>query len=142
LYRLTDGEWYEELKEDLENLLKLGVPIESITCDGHKALLKAIKKACKHVVVQRCVIHIQRMCRIWLTIRPKSEAGTKLRYIVNQLHKVANREQWGDWVVSLITWHETYYNFIYEKSYNPLTGRYWFKHKMVKQSFNLIRFPL
>ena len=36
LYRLTTGEWYEELKEDLENLLSLQVQIESITCDGHK----------------------------------------------------------------------------------------------------------
>ncbi|MEQ8244318.1 MAG: transposase, partial [Fulvivirga sp.] len=43
LYRLTDGEWFEELAEDLSNLLQLGVQIESITCDGHKALLKAIK---------------------------------------------------------------------------------------------------
>ena len=40
LYRLTDGEWFEELAEDLSNLLQLGVQIESITCDGHKALLK------------------------------------------------------------------------------------------------------
>jgi hypothetical protein len=31
LYRLTDGEWYAEMKEDLENLIKLGVNIESIT---------------------------------------------------------------------------------------------------------------
>lgn len=139
LYRLTDGEWYEELKEDLENLLLLGVQIESITCDGHKALLKAIRKTCKHVIIQRCIVHIQRMCRIWLTMKPKSEAGTSLRYIVNQLHKINNKEQWGIWIVSLTTWHETYQGFLYEKSYNPETGRYWYKHKMVKQSFNLIK---
>jgi len=30
LYRITDGEWYEEMKEDLENLISLGVNIESI----------------------------------------------------------------------------------------------------------------
>ena len=43
LYRLTDGEWYEEIREDLQNLLQMGLQIESITCDGHKSLLKAIK---------------------------------------------------------------------------------------------------
>src|SRR6185312_9427918 len=79
LYRLTDGEWYDELKEDLENLLKLGVQIESITCDGHKALLKAIRKVCKQAVVQRCLVHIQRMCRIWLTASPQSRPGIELR---------------------------------------------------------------
>lgn len=33
LYRLSDGEWYEEIREDLMNLLALGVQIESITCE-------------------------------------------------------------------------------------------------------------
>ena len=42
LYRISNGEWYDELKEDLENLHALGVKIESITCDGHKAILQAI----------------------------------------------------------------------------------------------------
>ena len=39
LYRLSHGEVYEEIKEDLENLLEMGVEIESITCDGHRAFL-------------------------------------------------------------------------------------------------------
>ena len=43
LYRLTDGDWFEEIKEDLENLLLLGIEIESITCDGHRSVLKAIR---------------------------------------------------------------------------------------------------
>jgi AraC-like DNA-binding protein len=59
LYRLTDGEWYEEIKEDLLNLLNLGVQIESITCDGQKALLKAIRKVCSGAVLQRCLIPIR-----------------------------------------------------------------------------------
>lgn len=139
LYRLTDGEWYEEMKEDLENLIKLGVQIESITCDGHKALLKSIRKVCKHVVVQRCIIHVQRMCRIWLTMNPKSKAGFELKEIVNQLHKIDNKEQWGYWVVSLINWHEQHQGFINEKSYNKDTGRYWYTHKMVRRSFSVIK---
>jgi hypothetical protein len=44
LIRITDGEHYVEIKEDLDNLIKLGVHIESITTDGHKSALKAIKK--------------------------------------------------------------------------------------------------
>lgn len=33
LYRLTDSECFNEVKEDLENLLSLGICIESVTCD-------------------------------------------------------------------------------------------------------------
>ena len=138
LYRLTDGEWYEEIKEDLENLISLGVQIESITCDGHKALLKAIRKACRHVIIQRCLVHIQRMCRIWLTMRPKSHAGTELRTIVSRLHTIKTHEQKNYWLASLVKWHREHENYLKEKSYAQ-TGRYWYKHKLLRRSFTVIR---
>lgn len=138
LYRLTDGEWYEEIKEDLENLLKMGVQIESITCDGHKALLKAIRKVCRHVIIQRCLVHIQRMCRIWLTMRPKSQAGIELRSIVNRMHTIKTHEQKNYWLVSLVKWQKEHDLYLKEKSYGP-TGRYWYKHKLLRRSFTVIR---
>lgn len=64
LYRFSNGENYKEIKEDLENLLKLGVQIESITCDGHRVILKAIKTVLPNVVLQRSLVHLQRDCRI------------------------------------------------------------------------------
>jgi hypothetical protein len=139
LYRLTDGEWYEELKEDLENLINLGVQVESITCDGHRALIKAINKVCKQVIIQRCVVHIQRMCRIWLSSKPKSEAGIQLYGIISKLHLIKSFEERDYWIVDLIRWYEKFENYINEKSYNPITGRFWFKHKMVKRSFMVIK---
>lgn len=139
LYRLSTGEWYEEIKEDLENLLKLDVQIESITCDGHKAILKAIKKSCKHVTVQRCLVHIQRMCRIWLTMRPQSSAGKDLRLIISQLHRIHTSLERDYWIVRLVRWHESHQNFINEKSYHLETSRYWFKHKLVRRSFMVIK---
>jgi len=139
LYRITNGEWYDELKEDLHNLLTVGVQIESITCDGHKALLKAIKKVCKKVTVQRCLVHIQRMCRVWLTQHPKSQAGSELRKIVSQLHLITTPTQRDYWIVSLVRWYERFVFFINEKSYQPSSGRYWYKHKMVRRSFTVIK---
>lgn len=99
---MTDGEWYDEILEDIKNLLELGLQIESVTCDGHRSILKATRKASKEIIIQRCIIHVQRMCRIWLTQRPQSQAGIDLRRIVNTLHLIENREQWGYWVVELI----------------------------------------
>jgi AraC-like DNA-binding protein len=139
LYRLTDGEWYEEIKEDLQNLLTLGVQIQSITCDGHKALLKAISSVCPDIFLQRCLVHIQRMCRIWLTMRPKSEAGVALRFIVNGLHRINNHQQRDYWIVSLAKWHQQYEGYLKEKSYSHQTGRYWYKHRMVRRSFTVIK---
>lgn len=139
LYRLTDGEWYAEMKEDLENLLQLGVNIESITCDGHKSLLKAIRTVCKEVTVQRCIIHIQRMCRIWLSAKPKSEAGIELRQIVSKLHLINTQDEKGYWIVTLVKWYEKHESFVNQRTYNPETGRFWYTHKMVRRSFTVIR---
>ncbi|WP_044118007.1 IS256 family transposase, variant Zn-binding type [Alkaliflexus imshenetskii] len=139
LYRITDGEWYDEIKEDIANLLALGVQIESITCDGHKSVLKAIRSADKSILIQRCVVHVQRMCKIWLTLNPKSEAGFELLAIVKKLHRIETRNQWGYWVVELIAWNEKHKAFIAEKSFNSETGRFWYKHKMVRRSFVVIK---
>lgn len=139
LYRITDGEWFEEIQEDLKNLKALGLKIESITCDGHPSILKAIKRVDKSIIVQRCIIHIQRMCKIWLTLRPQSEAGQALRDLINNIHTIKDRTQWGYWVVDLIRWHEKYKNFVNEKTINPTTGRAWYKHRMVRKAFITIK---
>lgn len=139
LYRLTNGEWYEEIKEDLENLLALNVKIESITCDGHKAILKAIKKACKDVMLQRCIIHIQRMCRIWLSSKPKSEAGIELRKVISKVHLIETETDKQYWLKDLVDWYENHESFVNQKTYSKETGRYWYTHKMVRRSFTVIR---
>jgi len=139
LYRITDGEWSDELAEDLCNLLKVGVQIESITCDGHKALLKAIKIACPGITLQRCLVHIQRMCLVWLSKKPKNNAGKDLRRIVSQLHKIKTQEEKNYWLVDMVKWYDLHGNFIKEKSVNPLTGRFWYTHKMARRSFMTIK---
>jgi hypothetical protein len=127
------------LAEDLANLLQLGVQIESITCDGHKALLKAIKHICPEVTVQRCLVHIQRMGRIWLSNKPKSDAGRDLKRIVSRLHLIDDTLQRDYWTVSLVKWHDIYKEYINQKSINPETGRYWYRHKMVRRTFMAIK---
>jgi Transposase, Mutator family len=138
LYRLTDGEWYKEMKEDLQNLLSLNIQIESITCDGHTSLLKAIRNTCKEVVIQRCVIHVQRMCRIWLTMQPQTQPGRELRKIVNVMHRIQTPQESNIWIKQLDTWYRGHEEFVNEKSRNPLTGREWFKHKLLKRCVTVI----
>jgi hypothetical protein len=139
LYRLTDGEWEDELREDLENLLNLGIEIESVTTDGARNIIKAVRRSCPLAAIQRCVVHIQRECLTWLTRHPQSEAGAELRRIVRVLHLVENRHQWGEWVVSLVRWYERHREYVEAKSRKEDTNRYWFTHKMVRRAFVHIR---
>lgn len=135
LYRITDGEWEEEITEDLKNLIELGIEIESVTCDGKSNIIKSVKKVCNSIVIQRCMVHIQRECLIWLTRKPKSEAGQELREIVCLMHKIKDRESWGYWLVSLIHWEERHREYLNAKSFKQESETYWFTHKMVRRSF-------
>lgn len=123
LIRFTDGEHYEEIREDLNNLLRLGVKLESITTDGHKSVLKAINKSDGDIITQRCLVHIQRMCLIWLTKFPKHIAGQELRKHVLLLLKIKTQNDKIWWKNELNDWYLRHQDYINEKTINLETER-------------------
>lgn len=139
LIRFSNGEHYKEIKEDLDNLIRLGVQIESVTTDGHKSILKAIKKAMPDVVVQRCLVHIQRMCLLWLTRFPRHQAGQELRQHVLLLLKIKTLNDRIYWTRELEQWHQRYKDYLQQKTINPGTGRYWYTHKLLRRSYFTIK---
>ena len=139
LIRFTNGEHYSEIKEDLDNLIRLGVHIESVTSDGHKSILKAIKKSMPDVLAQRCLVHIQRMCLLWLTRFPKHEPGKELKALVLMLFKIKTNNDRLYWTQSLEAWHLKHKDYLMERTYNQQTQRYWFTHKLVRRSYYTIK---
>jgi hypothetical protein len=139
LIRFTDGEHYEEIKEDLDNLLKLGIQIESVTSDGHKSILKAIRKSMPEAIVQRCLVHIQRMCLLWLTQYPKHLAGQELRRLVLLILKIKTENDRIYWIQELQKWHECHKEYLQERTYNTETERYWYTHKLLRRSYTTIK---
>lgn len=130
------------MKEDLENLIKLGIQIESITTDGHKSILKAIKKAVPEATVQRCLVHIQRMCLLWLTRYPKHIAGQELRSLVLMLLKIQTQNDKNFWIQEFNDWYVRHKVYINEKTINHETGRYWYTHKLIRRSYSSIKSAL
>lgn len=139
LIRFTDGEHYEEIKEDLDNLIKLGVQIESVTTDGHKSILKAIKKSMPDVITQRCLVHIQRMCLIWLTRFPKHPAGIELRRHVLLLMKIKSHNDRIYWTQELEKWYQCHKDYLKERTYSNESGRYWYTHKLLRRSYTTMK---
>jgi len=139
LLRFTDGEHYDEVKEDLNNLISLGVDLESITTDGHKSVLKAIKKALPHVIVQRCLVHIQRMCLLWITRYPKHIAGVELRKLVLMLLKIKTDNDRIYWTKEIDLWSKRHKDYLQETTINSITGRYWYTHKYLRRSYHTIK---
>jgi len=138
LYRMTDQERYEQMREDLENLKVLGVDIASITCDGHKAMLKAIRKVYPKVPVQRCLVHIKRQSQTWLTMCPKAPVAQELLHLSRQITSLKTFDQSNQWLLDIYTWYQKSQVYVNEKAFNADTGRYWYRHKMLRQTASLI----
>jgi hypothetical protein len=139
LVRFSDGEHYIEIKEDLDNLIKLGVQIESITTDGHKSILKAIKKSIPEALIQRCLVHIQRMCLLWLTRFPQHSAGVELRRLVLMLLQIRSDNDRLFWTRNLDLWFQRHKDYLQEKTINEQSGRYWYTHKLLRRSYFTIK---
>ena len=138
LYRQTDQESYKQIREDLDNLRRLGVDVYSVTCDGHKAILKAITKAYPNAIIQRCLVHVKRQVKNYLSQAPLLVAGQQLLDISKKITAIKTQEQCGLWLLSMKQWEHQYLAFVKEKSFNPDTGRYWYRHKNLHAAYALI----
>jgi hypothetical protein len=139
LYRITDNEYFVEIREDLENIRNLGIHVKSVTCDGHRAILKSVRKVFPNAQIQRCLVHIKRQSRIWLTQNPKTSIGIDLLRIINKLTHITTVESANNWVKSLEAWYEVNMSFLEQKTLNPSSGKYWYKHKMIRRTMTLIQ---
>jgi predicted Zn-ribbon and HTH transcriptional regulator len=129
LFRTTNQEKYKEIKEDLENLKKLNVNVYSVTCDGHKAIMKAVKKVYPNAVIQRCVVHIKRQVKNLLSTQPKIIIAKELLLISNKITAINTIEQASIWLVHFHNWYLQNQNFINKKTLNEETGRWWYTHR-------------
>jgi hypothetical protein len=138
LYRETDKERLRDIKEDLLNLKRLGVDIYSITCDGHKSILKAIEKALPEVIVQRCLVHIKRQVKNYLSEHPKHPISRELLLLSREIPHIKSIEQSGIWLLKFKRWYDVNHHYINEKTVYEETGREWFTHKNLHLATSLI----
>lgn len=142
LYRHTDQEKYKEIKEDLQNLKVLGVQVASVTCDGHKAILKAVRNVYPEALVQRCLVHLKRQARTWLSSKPKLSQAVALPALTQQITHIKTQEERTRWLYQFYLWHEESKDFVNERARNEQTGRLWYKHKDLHATSSLIMIAL
>jgi len=133
-FRYSTNEFYKELKEDLQILKSVGIEVLSVTCDGKKSIIRAVRKVYEKATLQRCTVHVQRNVRIWITRKPKSEAAKELRYIISFLHHIKNIVEQNMWIIAFNYWYIKHKTVIEEKVYRKQTGRWWYKHRQLRRS--------
>lgn len=116
------------------NLKELGIEVVSVTCDGKRSIIKAAKKVYPNATLQRCMVHVQRNVRRWLTRNPKTEVGKELRYLTGLLHHINNMVEQHMWTICFEKWYQKYDAVINEKAYQNDTKRWWYKHKNLRRA--------
>ena len=67
-------------------------------CDGGSGLLPAVAEAWPDTQVQRCLVHVQRNVRSYLTTRPRTEAGKALWGLAKKLTRIDTAEKAIAWL--------------------------------------------
>ncbi len=138
LYRTSSQEKFREIYQDLKALKSLGVQVYSVTCDGHKSILKAVAKAYPNAVIQRCVVHVKRQCKVYLSRKPKLQASKELLVISNQLTAVKTQQECSYWLLSLHNWYQLHRDTLLEESVNEQSGDYWKTHDRLHRAYTLL----
>ena len=134
LFRETNQEKFREIKEDLLNLKKLGTEVYSVTCDGHKSIMKAVAKIFPNAIIQRCVVHVKRQIKNYLGAKPQIAQAKELLYFSRQITHINTLEHAHQWLAEVHRWYTVHETFINQKSVNETTGRSWYTHKHMHQA--------
>jgi len=115
-----------------------GLAPSVVVCDAQRGLLKAIHEVWPDVLVQRCLIHVVRQSRVWLTRRPKTKAGWELLALVHDLVDIRTKRQKRKWIRAFRRWCRKYDRFLKDRSYG-FGKRWWYTHRKLRGVRSLLR---
>lgn len=102
-----------------------------VVSDAQKGLLQAIQSRFGDIPHQRCIAHITRQSRIWLTQHPKTRAGAELLPLVNMLYKIKSHAEKENWNNMFDIWLATHIEFLKEKT-QGIGKKWWYTHRKLR----------
>ena len=119
---------YWKARTELENR---GFIFKSIVLDGKRG----VREVFADIPVQMCQFHQTAILKRYLTSRPKTEAGKKLRIIGLALKFLIEK----DFLILLEDWHEKWKDFLKEKTFRP-DGKHWnYTHRRMRSAYRSLK---
>ena len=109
---LLDDETYSSVYPLLQRLKNKGLRPRSLTMDGHRHVIRAIRDIWPQVRLQRCLYHIQREGMRWLRTFPKTRAGKELRCLLSQLHRIKTLKNQRQFLKNFEDWTTQHHGFV------------------------------
>jgi len=119
-----------------------------VVADGGVGLASALKACWPTTKLQRCLVHVQRNVRTYLTRRPRTPAARALRALSLTLTQITTADQAATWEVSLHEWHQVYGPLINARTYlkdvavRPADVKagatWWWTHDRLRKAYRLL----
>ncbi len=130
-FSIRDGEKKEYIVDDLRFLRDHMdyTEIRSCTADGWAGIAAAFKEIYPEAVLQRCLVHIQRQIKNYISDHPKSKAGRNLKRLMTYgtlSDPYIFPRLWEEWKIR-------YQDYINEKTIKP-SGWWRYTHTKLKKA--------
>ncbi len=97
-----------ELLSFFEPMVVEGLHPVSLTVDGNRQVIKVLKMLWPDVVIQRCLVHIQRQGLSWCRNSPKTLYARRLRQIFMRVTKITTAADSDAFLELVRTWEDQY----------------------------------
>jgi hypothetical protein len=99
-----------------EDLKRGGLQPHSFTIDGNPHVINTLKKVWPDVIIQRCLVHIQRQGLSWCRRNPRTTYARRLRKIFLDVTDIRTEAQQKDFLGLIAEWEDKYGVQIHHKS--------------------------
>lgn len=123
-----------------------------VVTDGGSGLGAALKACWPETRIQRCLVHVQRNIRTYLTRNPRTEAGKALWALGKTLTKVDTPDAARAWLINLHTWHQVYAELTRQRTWRDHVGddasipswtrpgqKWWYTHDKLRKAYRLLQ---
>jgi transposase-like protein len=93
-------------------LVDRGLNPVSCTVDGNPQAIRVLKALWPGIIIQRCLVHIQRQGLMWCRRYPKTAYARKLRDIFLKITNIRSKEEANSILESIIQWEQQYGQYI------------------------------
>ena len=92
-------------------------------------------------MIQRCLVHAQRVIRRYTTSRPRTDAGKTIYALALKLTRVTTLEQAREWTLRLHDFGQVFKTFLNEKTPVPkerrtLNNQWEWTHLRIRKAYN------
>jgi hypothetical protein len=102
----------KQVRKFFNNLKSQGLNPISFTVDGNPQVITALRKVWPGIIIQRCLIHIQRQGFMWCRAKPKTVYSRELRKFFALVTVIRTKEERNHFLEQVAKWEDQYGRYI------------------------------